>query len=90
MFKHDSWLQGILSGLALIIITASVIYLLIPLIGDSMIVPKEKAYILGIVPNLLLLRWFYKTKKLIKTGNGILIVTIIATIGFLFWLKFGL
>lgn len=90
MFKNDSWWLGILTGLVLIVITAAIIYFLFPFVGDSMIVPKEKLYILSVVPNILFLRWFYKTKMLVKAGHGILIITIIVAIGFLFWLKFGL
>lgn len=90
MFKNDSWFQGILTGLGLVAITAAIFYVAINMVDIPFIAPKEKLYILAIVPNILFMRWLYKTKSFTKTGHGILVVTGMAVIGFLFWLKFGL
>ncbi|MDD4847933.1 MAG: hypothetical protein PHR53_04110 [Bacteroidales bacterium] len=90
MFKNDSWWQGILIGLVLSLVTTAILYFLIPLVHDNWVAPKEKLYILSIVPNIFFFRWFYKKKSFQKTGHGILIVTVVVALGVLFWLKFGL
>lgn len=90
MFKKDSWISGLLIGLGILIVGVAIIYAIIPVFQIQGTTLSEKIYMLALIPNILTLRWFYKNKSLIKTGHGVLVITIIATIGYLFWLKFGL
>lgn len=86
IFNSDNYLTGV----ALALIVAGVFYGLVQLlISNIEVLPywltKPKVpYLMALIPNLILFRFYMVNKKLDKTGRGILIVTFIGLLAIFF------
>ncbi len=88
-FKKDSLWFGVLLALVLSGATFGVLYLLNntvlvnPQNNDQSVFKLSTLYILSLVPNAILLRWYLVNLKADKTGRGILLVTFIFAVVFM-------
>jgi hypothetical protein len=79
-----------LTGIALAILVAGIFYGLVQLlISNFEVLPywlaKPKVpYLLALIPNLILFRFYMVNKKLDKTGRGILVVTFLGLLATFF------
>ncbi len=87
MFKKDAYLFGSLLGLALMILSLLLIYLIMVLIGKADFELYYKPYLLAIIPNILLMRYYFKDLSMEKTAKAILFVSFILLVVY-FYLQF--
>jgi hypothetical protein len=85
--KKDSFWLGLLLGIVLPAIVSGLIYLFNVTFPNSAtglpVFKKSTVFILGIVPNAILLRYYLVNLKADKTGRGILAVTFVFAIVFM-------
>jgi hypothetical protein len=89
-FKKDSYYLGAVVGVFLPIIIYAILFFTDKMIVDSfekhMVQKPDYLYLLSIIGNVVVLRYFYMNAKKEKAGAGILLVTLIAII--LYFLNF--
>ena len=90
MFKKDSFLSGIVIGIVAPPLAFGVLFLINMLIawlvGSFDGLPVVSLYLLSLVVNLLLLRYYFVKAKFDRTGRGILLITFIGF--FLYFILF--
>ena len=90
MVKRDSYLLGIILGIVAPPVAFGILFPVNMLMGrmiDSFIgLPNASLYLISLIINLLLLRYYFVKAKLDRTGRGILLVTFIGF--FLYFLLF--
>ena len=86
LLKKDSFLLGAILGIVMPMIVFGILYLLMT---ASPTAPPHKQIakmlVLGIVPNGLVLRYYLVSLKADKTGRGIIFVTFLLAIAFIFF-----
>lgn len=85
MFKKDSYVFGSLLGLGLLIISLVLIYSIMFSIGKTDILMYHKIYLLGIIPNIILMRYYIKVLAYEKTGRALLFVSFILIIAYFYF-----
>lgn len=84
IFKRDTFLFGVLFGIALPVIFYFVLFLLdmavVDLFGQHMLKEQKYLYLLSIAINLFAIKYYFVNLKYDKTGRGILIVTFAFTL----------
>ena len=79
--KKDSFWLGLAVGTILPLIITAIIYFIVISFPNSetglQVLRNSTVFILGIVPNALLLRYYLVNLKADKTGRGILIMTFV-------------
>ena len=81
-FKKDDYVLGSIIGIVFPVISAFIIFIILQLFGYTDIEQYIKIYLLSIVINILLMRYYLQTLKCEKTGKAILFVTFILLIAF--------
>jgi len=81
-FKKDDYVLGAIIGIVFPVISAFIIFIVLQLFGYNDIEQYIKIYLLSVVINILLMRYYLQTLKFEKTGKAILIVTFILLIAF--------
>lgn len=82
LFKKDNYLFGSIVGVIVATVTLLIIYLAISLFGNGDIVQYHKFFLLAVIPNTLLFRYYLKVLSFEKTGKAILFVTFIIIIAY--------
>ncbi len=85
IFKKDSYLFGSILGLGLLGISLFIIYLIMLSVGISDINEYYKIYLLSVIPNILLMRYYLKVLVFEKTGKALLFVTFILFIAYFYY-----
>ncbi len=85
MFKKDNYLFGSILGVILITVSLSIIYLIMLTLGKSDIFQYYKIYLLALIPNILLMRYYLKVFNYEKTGKALLFVTFILFIAYFYF-----
>lgn len=77
MFKKDNYVFGSILGVILITISLLLIYVVMLSLGKSDIFQYYKIYLLTLIPNILLMRYYLKVLNYEKTGKALLFVSFI-------------
>ncbi len=81
LFKKDDYIFGAIIGVVFPVISAFIIYITLQLLNSD-VEQYIKVFLLSIVINILLIRYYLQTLKYEKTGKAILFVTFILLIAF--------
>lgn len=81
-FKKDDYVLGAIIGIVLPVISAFIIFIILQIFGYNDIEQYLKIYLLSVVINILLMRYYLQTLKFEKTGKAILFITFILLIAF--------
>ncbi len=81
LFKKDDYILGSIIGAVCPVISAFIIYITLQLLNND-VEQYFKVFLLSIVINILLIRYYFKVLKYEKTGRAILFVTFILLIAF--------
>jgi hypothetical protein len=82
LFKKDNYLLGSMIGILLPLISAVIIFIVLQLLGNLDINQNIKIYLLSIVLNILLIRYYFINLKFEKTAKALIFVTFIVLIAF--------
>ena len=82
IFKKDNYIVGSIIGIAIPIISALIIFITLQLFGYNDIEQYIKFFLLSVVINILLIRYYLVALKFEKTGKSLLFVTFILLIAF--------
>lgn len=82
IFKKDDYAVGSIIGIVLPIVSALIIFITLQLFEYNDIEQYFKFFLLSIVINILLIRYYLITLKYEKTGKAILFVTFMVLIAF--------
>lgn len=85
IFKKDSYVFGSIIGIVTIAISLLLIYLTMSSLGKSDIETYFKIYLLAIIPNVLLFRYYLKVLVFEKTGKAILFVSFILLFAYFYY-----
>jgi hypothetical protein len=85
VFKKDSYLFGSILGIGLLIVSLLLIYVIMISIGKSDINQYFKIYLLSVIPNILVMRYYLKVLAFEKTGKAVLFVTFILFIAYFYY-----
>ncbi len=87
MFLQDKFSFGFLAGLIIPIVFSSIFIGILLLLQSGFNIlpnyPIVKPILLAMVPNLLLLRYYFVKLKYEHSGKGVLIISVLLTIGIL-------
>lgn len=81
-FKKDDYVLGSIIGIVFPVISAFVIYIILQILGYTDIQQYIKIYLLSVVINIFLMRYYLQTLKYEKTGKAILFITFVFLIAF--------
>ncbi len=81
-FKKDNYVVGSMIGLLLPLLSALIIYVVLHFLGYADFVEYFKVYLLSIVINIFLIRYYMINLNFEKTARAILFVTFIYLIAF--------
>lgn len=85
VFKKDSYFFGSILGIGLLIVSLLLIYVIMISIGKSDINQYFKIYLLSVIPNILVMRYYLKVLAFEKTGKAVLFVTFILFIAYFYY-----
>ena len=69
-------LFGLIAPVLFFIVFYAVIYLVVTLFGLQPFLPLNSLVLLSLAPNFILVRYFFNTKKLEHTGQGLIFITL--------------
>lgn len=79
MFKKDSYILGIILAIVSPAAAYGLLYLLMmileAMVNKGSLLNEKSLVLLSLVPNLIILRFYFVTFKLEKTGRGVLLIT---------------
>ena len=81
IFKKDNFFFGVLLGVIMPAITC--FFVEVMRIGDKMGLSDSKVYLLGLIVNLFLVRYYFK-KEINNTGKGIFLVSFFVVLAVFF------
>jgi len=81
-YKKNDYIFGTAIGILFPIISALIIFLILQFFAQNNIENYTKIFLLSVVINILLLRYYFITLKYEKTAKAILLVTFILLIAF--------
>jgi len=88
LFKKDNYLFGSMIGIIFPIISAVIIFIVLQLIGFNDVEQYIKFYLLSVVINILLIRYYLIALKFEKTGKAMLLVTFgVLIVFFIFYFR---
>lgn len=85
MYKRDSFIFGLITGLFAAAISTAIIYLIVKLTNAVDLMAQGKIFMLGIVLNLILIRYYIKNLKFMETAKGLVTISLIFIILFYYY-----
>ena len=85
MFKKDSIIFGLITGLLTAAISTALIYLVLKLTNSIDLLAQGKIFMFGMVINLLLIRYYIKNLKFMETGKGLVTITLFCLLLFYYY-----
>jgi len=85
MYKRDSFIFGLITGLFAAAISTAIIYLIIKFTNAVDLMAQGKIFMLGIVLNLILIRYYIKNLKFMETAKGLVTISLIFIILFYYY-----
>ena len=85
MFKKDSIIFGLITGLLTAAISTALIYLVLKLTNSIDLLAQGKIFMFGLVINLLLIRYYIKNLKFMETGKGLVTITLLCLLLFYYY-----
>jgi hypothetical protein len=88
MFKKDSYIPGLITGIVSPLVFYGVLvgidYLVNDFLGRSMVRAAHYLILLSVIPNLFWLRYFMSKKQFTKSGMALLLITIVFVLLYFF------
>ncbi len=85
MFKRDSFIFGLITGLFAAAISTAIIYIALKLTKSYDLFAQGKIFMLGIIINLILIRYYIKNLKFMETGKGLITISLICVLLFYYY-----
>ena len=85
MFKRDSFIFGLVAGLFTAAVSTALIYLVLKLTNSIDLMAQGKIFMLGIVINLLLIRYYIKNLKFMATAKGLITISLLCILLFYYY-----
>ena len=85
MYKRDSFIFGLITGLFAAAISTAIIYLIVKLTNAVDLMAQGNIFMLGIVLNLILIRYYIKNLKFMETAKGLVTISLIFIILFYYY-----
>jgi hypothetical protein len=84
-FKKDNNIFGSILGICTIIISFLIIYITTQVFGFDDTLLRKKLFLLCIIPNIFLIRYYFKVLYFEKTGKSILFISFLFLVAFMIY-----